>query len=64
VAGCDVFFRLYYIAEGEHFNRPPIEIEANSESDAIDRAKQFIDGQDAELWCGRRLIARLSAERR
>jgi hypothetical protein len=51
-------YRLYgldgvrKVASGEWF-------EADDDEDAIEIAKKMMDGQDCELWQGRRLVARL-----
>ena len=38
-------------------------IEAEDDSDALDVAKEKMDGHDCELWQGSRLVARLERKR-
>ena len=38
-------------------------IECDTDQDAIERATQFVDGHDIELWNGSRLVAHFKAKR-
>ena len=38
-------------------------IEADDDQDAVEAAKQMMDGHDCEVWQGKRLIARLPRHR-
>lgn len=55
-------YRLYgldgvdRVASGEWF-------EADDDDDAVEVARQMMDGHDCELWQGSRLVARIRRER-
>jgi hypothetical protein len=51
-------YRAYKVVD---FNRsqPPIEIEADSDSEAIRKAEQYVDGADILLWEGTRFVITL-----
>lgn len=55
-------YRLYVIGGNGHFIRA-IELSCTDEEEAIQSAKQFIDGHDLELWQRDRLITRFAANR-
>ena len=39
-------------------------IECDTDQEAIERAEQFVDGHDIELWDGSRLVAHIKAKRK
>jgi hypothetical protein len=55
-----VYFRLYKLRD-EKIKIQPAFIEADSDAAAIEQAMQLLDGDEAELWQGERLVSRLSA---
>lgn len=54
-------YRAYIIGADGHIKRR-IEIEAQDESAARERAKQFVDGHAVELWEGATKIDRFEPE--
>ena len=60
--GCVAEYRLYGL-DGVNKVASAVWIEAEDDQRAIEAAKKMMDGQDCELWQGRRLIARLAHSR-
>jgi hypothetical protein len=54
-------YRAYIVGHDGHFVRCE-PIVSPGDSEAIEKAKRFVDGHDVELWSGARLVMRLSAE--
>lgn len=52
-------YRAYSVGLDGHFISFDAIVCANDE-EAIEEAKRFIDGNDIELWCGERLVTRIS----
>ena len=50
-------YRIYFIDRGAHISGPPEVIECADDQKATDKARQFIDGKDVELWREGHLIA-------
>jgi hypothetical protein len=50
-------YRIYFIGRNR-ISRPAKVIECTGDQEAIQKAKQFVDGHDVELWDGRRLVMR------
>jgi hypothetical protein len=48
-------YRVYFLTDG-HTTDPPNIIEANDDSEAIQRAKSLLDGHDLEVWHETRLV--------
>ena len=54
-------YRIFILESGAHMtSQPPIEIECNDDGEAVNAAKQLVDGKDIELWVESRFIARFS----
>jgi hypothetical protein len=51
-------YRAYLIDENDRIISAK-EIRADSDEEALDTARQFVDGRDVEIWCGQRKIGRL-----
>jgi len=51
-------YRAYIVDADDHFIKGE-SFEASDDKNAIERAKQLLDGHDIELWSGRRLVVRL-----
>ena len=51
-------YRIYFIDPKNRISRMPEVVECSDDQEAIQKAVQFIDGQDVELWDGARLVAR------
>ena len=56
-------YRVYFVDRGAHIARPPVVVECKDE-EVVQKARQFIDGLDVELWQGDRLDARFPHELR
>jgi hypothetical protein len=53
-----VAYRAYMVGEDGHFfNFEPID--ATTDQEAIEKAKQFVDGHDIEVWERARFLKRL-----
>jgi hypothetical protein len=52
-------YRIYLIESKNHISRPPREIDCEGDDDAIERATQYLDGNDLEVWEGARLVRRI-----
>ena len=51
-------YRLYKVIDFER-KGPPIEVEADSDAEAIRKSQQHVDGADLLLWQGSRFIITL-----
>jgi hypothetical protein len=52
-------YTVYQIAADNHIAVPPTRLDADDDDEAVEKAEQFLDGQDLEIWQGTRLVARL-----
>jgi hypothetical protein len=43
-------YRVYFIDPTNHISRPAEIVECTGHLEAIQKAKQFVDGHDVELW--------------
>jgi hypothetical protein len=51
-------YRLYFVDREGHISRPPEVIDCADDEEAAEKAKQFVDGQDVEVWDHDRLIVK------
>jgi hypothetical protein len=51
-----------YLVKDKHFIAPATLVEAACDTDALKQAERLIDGYDAELWQGERLVKALPAK--
>jgi hypothetical protein len=51
-------YRVFFLDPNTYITQPPEIIECADDQEAIQKAKQFIDGRDIELWEKARFIAR------
>ena len=51
-------YRVYFIDREGHISRPPEVLDCRDDSEAAEKARQFIDGQDIEVWDGPRMIVK------
>ena len=49
-------YRLYLLDQDNHITGVPKVLACDSDEDAVERAKQIVDGHDVEVWQGSRLI--------
>ena len=54
------FYRVYFIDRADHRSRLPEVVECANDQEAVEKARQFVEGQDVELWDGPRFIARFA----
>lgn len=58
-------YRIYAIKKDGHISGPPEVIECADDREAVEKARQHLDGYDIEVWRGSEPVAYLrSAERR
>lgn len=50
-------YRIYFLDSGGHVSRPPVVNECDSDQEASEKARQYIDGHDIEVWRGEYLVA-------
>ena len=55
-------YRIYSIDRAGHISRPPEIVECADDQEAAQKAKQFLDGQDIEVWDGPRFVIGLKAK--
>jgi hypothetical protein len=53
-------YRVYFVDREGHIHRPPKLIACASDEEAAEKAKQFVDGQDVEVWQEQRVVAKFS----
>jgi hypothetical protein len=61
-AAAMVSYRIYTLDPTEHIRDPPTVIECENDQDAIEKAKQLLNGGVIEIWEQQRLIARLTPD--
>ena len=55
-------YRIYFLDRNAHTSRPPKEIECASDQEAIQMARQFIEGKGIELWRDNYRVAKFPDE--
>ena len=55
-------YRIYFIDRANHISRPPEIIECADDQEAAEKARQFLDGHDVELWDLGRFVMRIPHE--
>lgn len=53
-------YRIFFLDPDSHVTQPPQIVECADDQEAIEKAKQFIDGRDIELWQKNRCVVRYS----
>jgi hypothetical protein len=56
-------YRFYFIRQDGHVAGPPIAADLPDDPDAIQKARQLLDGRDVEIWEGARIVAYLVPDR-
>jgi hypothetical protein len=51
-------YRIYFLDREGHIHRPPEVIYCADDEQAAEKAKQFIDGQDIEVWQEQRIVTK------
>ena len=52
-------YRIYRMTKDGHISGPADIVECADEGEAFQKALQYVDGHDIELWDGGRLLCRL-----
>jgi len=52
-------YRIYRMTNDGHILGPAELIECADDGEAFEKAQQYVDGHDIELWNGQRLLCRL-----
>jgi hypothetical protein len=52
-------YRFYFIRQDGHVAGPPVAADLPDDPDAISKAKELLNGKDAEIWEGARIVAYL-----
>ena len=52
-------YRLYFLNSVGSIARGGMELEFETDADAIEHASQFVDGLALELWAGTRMVSRI-----
>jgi len=55
-------YRIYFVDTAGHITRPPEIVECADDQEATQRAKQFVDGENVEIWDGPRFVIGLKSE--
>jgi hypothetical protein len=50
-------YRAYIVGKDGHFENA-VDLMCAEEAEAVERARQLVDGHDVELWQGARMITR------
>ena len=53
-------YRIFFLEADTYITQPPQIVECADDQEAIQKAKQFIDGRDIELWEKDRLVVRFA----
>jgi hypothetical protein len=51
-------YRVFFLEAETYITQPPHIVECADDQEAIQKARQFMDGRDIELWEKARFIAR------
>jgi coenzyme F420-reducing hydrogenase alpha subunit len=57
--GADAALSIYRIEEDGHIKQAPIVIACDTDEQAIERARQYVDGEAIEVWDLDRVVGRL-----
>jgi hypothetical protein len=53
-------YRIFVVESDSYITQPPQIVECADDQEAIQYAKQFIDGRDVELWQKSRCVVRFA----
>lgn len=56
-------YRVFQLNDGGHVDAPATLIECDSDEQAIEQARQYLDGHAIELWEGKRQIKRFEPQK-
>jgi len=52
-------YRIFFVDREGHISRPPEVIYCANDQEAAEKARQFVDGLDIEVWQEDRIVAKL-----
>jgi len=52
-------YRIHILTFGNKIAGPAIEVDCQSDEEAIAKARTLLNGQDIEIWSGARIVTRL-----
>ena len=55
-------YRLFTLCEDGHISAPAVILECECDQEAVEAAKQHMNGHAVELWNGARQVAKLPAQ--
>ena len=55
-------YRIYLITQDNHIASAPIRIVCDNDLAAVQQSHKLLDGNDIQLWQGRRLVTQLKAK--
>ena len=56
-------YRVYVLEEGGHIRKAPAVLDCEDDAEAIQRAKQLLDGKPIEVWEGARVVIKLQPKK-
>ena len=56
-------YRIYRVDEERHIHSFPVEIMCDTDEQAIQQARQYVDGLAVEVWQRDRLVKRLEPDK-
>ena len=56
-------YRIYTLTSDGHISAPSAVVECADDQEALQKARQAVNGHDVELWNGRRLVTRLPQDK-
>lgn len=56
-------YRVYVVGQSGHVGGIPQYIECRDDAEAIQQARQIMDGHSIEIWEGTRIVKKLSPEK-
>ena len=52
-------YRIHILTFGNKIAGPAIEVDCQSDEEAVAKARTLLNGQDIEIWSGARIVTRL-----
>jgi hypothetical protein len=52
-------YRIYILTFGNKIAGPAVDVDCQSDEEAVAQARQLLNGQDIEIWSGARIVSRL-----
>jgi hypothetical protein len=52
-------YRIYMLTAGNEIAGPGVEVDCQSDDEAVTHARGLLNGQDLEIWSGTRIVTRL-----